>query len=253
MMTTKNIGVAVNNVLTWWLPASIVTGNEKLLIIGGMVFVLVALVFFTLIWSKSKQRSNLRFTSSLHPVFQLHALYFLLYLMMILVSKTLLEAGMGLSDRMLMPLYLSSLIIVMVLLHSVSSDGNRIARATTILVCAYLLLFNSYETMATAKDLHETGLGISKRRWHESSVIQYLRELHDIPIYTNAPSIVYLWTRGGSYPMKNFQAQPEDGSLEESVIVIFSYIPMSNRTGRIIQDLTLLESDNLASIYLHKP
>ena len=86
-----------------------------------------------------------------------------------------------------------------------------------------------------------------------SDVIQALREVEDVPIYSNVPSTVYLWTRADSYGLRSFSTKLEDRSLEESVLILFEYDPVSARIQRITEDLVYLGGDDIASMYLYKP
>jgi hypothetical protein len=191
--------------------------------------------------------------STMHPLFQLNGIYILMYLAVVLGAKSIFESGMGMSDRMLLPLYPASVILLMGFFAYLNHRAVQGARIVTTLICAYLLLFNAFLTVQAVGEFHEIGLGVAKRRWHESSAIQIMREAEGIPIYSNSPSIVYRWTQSGSYSIKNFDPQDEDDLRAGALVVVFNYIPPSDRTVRIIQELRLLESDNVASIYLYQP
>lgn len=255
-LTDKNIGMLVNTTLTWWLPASLVNGRERYLALSLLVllFVVVVLALLFLFWNKIAPNLNLwGLIQEFHPLALLHGLYIVIYLGTILFSRALLEPGMGMSDRMLIPLYMSSLVLLFDLLQILYSRGSSVVRAGVIVLCTYLLLFNIAGAYLSANFLHETGLGVSKRKWHESTVIQTLREMKELPIYSNVPSTVYLWTRGDSNNARDFVLKLEKDQLEESVLVLFHYVGVNDRIQRSTEDLVLVGEDDIASIYLYQP
>ena len=169
-LTAKNIGVLVNTVLTWWLPDSIVGGRERYLVILGLIVLISLVSIFYMIWRKSGRElksGSRQLPASLPPQTLLHSLYLLTYLGIIFVARTLLEPGMGMSDRMLIPLYISGVIVLFDLLHRMLSMKNRFTRIVVIILCSYLLLYNSIAAFQTVISSHETGFGVSKKKWHE--------------------------------------------------------------------------------------
>ncbi len=120
LMTPKNIGVFLNTILTWWFPPALINGNEKIILAVLAAAILLLLVWLVARRTAFKDTAARAFHSlrlSAHPLLLLHAVFTLIYALMILALKNILEEGMGLSDRMLIPLYPSALILLMAFLR----------------------------------------------------------------------------------------------------------------------------------------
>ncbi len=256
LMTPKNIGVFLNTILTWWFPPTLINGNEKIILA-----VLAAAILLLLVWLVARRTAfkdmavrsfhSLRFSA--HPLLLLHAVFTLTYALMILALKNILEEGMGLGDRMLIPLYPSALILLMALLNALWSKKVNWSRGIAIVVCAYLLSNNGFATLADVRDFHETGFGVSKRAWHDSPAVQLLAQNTAKPVYSNSPQSVYLWTRQAGYPLSSLKSRTKRGVVEPSLVILFNYIAEDDLLAKLDLDLQLLERDNIAAIYLYNP
>jgi hypothetical protein len=106
---------------------------------------------------------------------------------MIIVSKTWVDADIGLSDRMLSPM-LVSLLILFVVLVSYLWNNVATARIVIALVALGLFAYSLTGTVVGVPRFHQGGIGIARRGWNRSEPVQALRTYASLSIYTNSIS-----------------------------------------------------------------
>ncbi|OGO27138.1 MAG: hypothetical protein A2W33_07540 [Chloroflexi bacterium RBG_16_52_11] len=257
LLTRKNLGVFTNQVLTWFLPSSLVNGREVILLVV-FVMVLVGLIIIgVLAYSRgglgSRQAVLVRLTSY-HPTFYLYLLHIPVYVGLLFLSKSLFDEGTGMSDRILIPLYVSLSITLVVLLQQAWATRNLFVRSALLLTCSYLVLFTSFGAATTARQLHQNGPGGAKERITSQS-FTYLRSVEEGPIYSNSPSSIYLRTGNPGYSMGSFTRNYQAGTLEQgAVLVIFKHVVTNQDLPAVqIGDLIVLIDDPVATIYRYEP
>jgi hypothetical protein len=256
-LTRKNLGVFTNQVLTWFLPPSLVNGREVILLVAFGITLVGLIAFGALAYrragSGARQAIQVRLTSY-HPTFYLHLLQIPVYVGLLFLSKSLFDEGTGMSDRILAPLYVSLSITLVVLLQQAWAARNRFVWGALLLTCIYLVLFTSFGAATTVRQLHEEGPGGAKERITSQS-FTYLRSVDGVPIYSNSPSSIYLRTGNPGYSMGRFTRNYQAGTLEPgAVLVIFKHV-VTNLDLPPVEagDLTLLIDDPVATIYVYQP
>jgi hypothetical protein len=117
-----------------------------------------------------------------------------------------------------------------------------------------LIAYYAVGTFATVQGFHDTGIGIARRGWHRSSVIQRLPTYSDDPIYTNSNSSLYLWSDRAGYSIPDFELLKEKGTDTRILLVIFHHVPPTGkRLAALVSGLKLIEEDKVASIYVLDP
>lgn len=247
-LTAKNYISAIDVLYGWFFPLSFVQGEEKTLLVltaAGLIVLFFLLKrfygfsFFSLFRNPAPEKM----------IIFLHLLYIVLYLVMIVVSKTWVDPDIGLSDRILSPMLVSLLIL---LAAGLSFLWNTLGKFRLIVVLIGFALAAYYVagTVVLARQFHETGIGIARRGWHRSDVLQSLRSYSSYSIYTNSNSTLYLWSERGGYSIPEFEALKESGTDKQVLLVIFHHVPpKGKRLDTLISGLEVLSEDNILSVY----
>jgi 4-amino-4-deoxy-L-arabinose transferase-like glycosyltransferase len=251
-LTKKNYTSAIDTIFGWFLPRPVVEGNEKLLLFLSSALVLGVLVSLLRAYSGRWSILADRMLRN-NEIVGLHVLYLFSYGAMIIVSKTWIDADIGLSDRILSPMFVSLLILFAVFLCFLWNqvEKTRIVLAVIALgVIAYYLT----GTLTTVQRFHQGGIGISRRGWNRSEAVQALRDYASFSMYTNSISSLYLWSDRAGYNIKDFELLKEKGTDKKVLLVIFRNLPPSGeRLKRLIDGLDLIQEDQILSIYAFGP
>ena len=183
----------------------------------------------------------------------LHGIYIVLYGIVIIVSKTWLDADIGLSDRLLSPMLVSMIILLAAGLCYLWNNYRR-TRPFVLLVGLGLIAYYAVGTFMSVQTFHDGGIGIARRGWQRSEVIQSLRSYASDPIYSNSNSSLYLWSDRAGYGIPDFELLKQKGTDTRAVLVIFHHVPPTGkRLAELISGLKLLKEDQVASVYALDP
>jgi 4-amino-4-deoxy-L-arabinose transferase-like glycosyltransferase len=251
-MTLKNYVSAIDVIYGWFFPRSLVEGAEKIFLALTAVAVILLLAW---IW-RSRKASTVGWTESLRPekkISLLHGIYIVLYLLVIILSKTWLDADIGLSDRILSPMLVSLLILLAAGLSFLWNNYGK-ARPFVVLAGLGLIVYYAVGTSVSVQGFHDTGLGIARRGWSRSEVIQSLRSYPGVPMYSNSNSSLYLWSDRAGYGIPDFELLKQKGTDARVLLVIFHHVPPTGkRLDELISGLKLIKEDQVASIYALDP
>jgi 4-amino-4-deoxy-L-arabinose transferase-like glycosyltransferase len=251
-LTIKNYVSAVDVIYGWFFPRFLVEGAEKIF----LALTAAALILLSLLIWRSRKASTIRWIENFSPekkISLLHGMYIVLYGVVIIASKTWLDADIGLSDRILSPMLVSMLILLATGLSFLWNNYGK-ARPLIILAGLGLLVYYMGGTLVSVQGFHDTGLGIARRGWSRSEVIQSLRSYPDIPMYTNSNSSLYLWSARAGYGIPDFELLKEKGTDTQVLLVIFHHVPPTGkRLDALVSGLKLIEEDKVASIYALNP
>jgi 4-amino-4-deoxy-L-arabinose transferase-like glycosyltransferase len=251
-LTIKNYVSAIDVVYGWFFPKSLVEGAEKLF----LTLTTAALILLFLFFWRSRKDSPGKWIKEFNPekkVSLLHGIYIVLYGLVIVLSKTWLDADIGLSDRILSPMLVSMLVLLAAGLSFLWNNYGK-ARPFVVLIGLGLITYYSAGTFVSVQGFHETGLGIARRGWNRSDVIQSLRSYADTPMYTNSNSSLYLWSDRAGYGIPDFETLKEKGTNTRVLLVVFHHVPPTGkRLDALVSGLKLVEEDRVASIYALDP
>jgi 4-amino-4-deoxy-L-arabinose transferase-like glycosyltransferase len=251
-LTIKNYASAIDVVYGWFFPRSLVEGTEKIFL--ALTAIALILLFF-LFW-KSRKSSTTGWIENFSPekkISILHGIYIVLYGLVILASKTWLDADIGLSDRILSPMLVSLLILLGAGLSFLWNNYGK-AKPFIFLIGLGLVIYYAVGTFVSVQGFHDTGLGIARRGWSRSDVVQSLRTYFDIPMYTNSNSSLYLWSDRAGYGIPEFELLKEKGTDRRVLLVVFHHVPPTGkRLDALVSGLKLIEEDKVASIYALDP
>jgi hypothetical protein len=247
-LTEKNYLSAINVIFEWFLPAALVDRTLKyLLLLSGI------LLIGTLIYLLRSYKGRWFTLPQNNEIIAIHVLYPFTYGSMIIISKTWVDADIGLSDRMLSPMLVSLLILSVALLSYVWNKAER-AKIVIALIAVGLIAYYLSGTVVSVPRFHQGGIGIARRGWNRSESVRALRTYSSFSIYTNSISSLYLWSDRAGYNIRDFELLKEHGTDKKVLLVIFRNLPPSGeRLKRILEGLDLLQEDQILSIYAFGP
>jgi 4-amino-4-deoxy-L-arabinose transferase-like glycosyltransferase len=251
-LTRKNYVAMIDVLYGWFFPSSLVQGAEKIFLLLTVAAFSILLLWFWKI-HKAPNSGLIKDSTPEKRISLLHGVYIVLYSLVIIASKTWIDADIGLSDRILSPMLVSMLIL---LTSGLSFLWNNYGKARPFVVLAGLGLIAYYgaATFVSVQGFHDTGLGIARRGWNRSDVIQSLRSYPDDPMYTNSNSSLYLWSDRAGYSIPDFEILKEKGTDTRVLLVIFHHVPPTGkRLDELVSSLELIKEDKVASIYALDP
>lgn len=251
-LTSKNINSLVTTGITWFVPERLVMGRERWAV--WAIIILFIVFGFTLYFGNRKSSLHIKvFTPLKQPLVLLHVIYIPCYVGMVIASKMFFDSNIGMTDRMFSPLLVSLIIPGSALCASLWKNSKKNVRLFIFAASIYLLIYFTVTATPMVRKFHQQGIGLARKTWQTSEVIQSLPEYSSMPIFSNSPSTLYFWTgkTGGGIPA--LDQVINSGSTEKTVMVIFYHIPTNKRIDRLEQQLTLVESDSMAKIYIYEP
>jgi hypothetical protein len=250
-LTTKNIVSAIDVVLMWFLPTAWVEGNEKFILIG-----VALLCMIVAIWWKVNPSLSVFYDDAVPKNVRqiaLHIVYIFFYGLVVVSSKTWVDPDIGLSDRILSPI-LVSLIVIFTVLLSILWNINNGTKVLVGVVLLGLLIYYLVGSFILVQRFHDGGIGIARRGWNRSDVVQELRSFSAYSLYSNSNSSLYLWSDRASYGIAEFEKLKDGGSDQEVILVVFHHVPpKGDRLKKLVDGLTLLSGDQIVSIYSLSP
>lgn len=122
-------------------------------------------------------------------------LYIFAYLASIVASMTMFDAATKFKLRILVPVFVSLLILLVAFGIWMRKKYRPLVIAVTILAFALSI----YKQSVTFAHWSQGGLGYASFQWYDSDAMGYLRDLPEgVSIYTNEPAAVYLYTGRGA-------------------------------------------------------
>jgi len=253
-LTPKNLLSAINTVQSWFIPGPLVKDHEKLLLAsGGILIAGIFLTYWLYFKRKSYGEALLPVSGQRHSLYQIHTIYLLAYPGMVVLSKMVFDNNIGFSDRMLSPMLVSLLVLLPTYLHGVWSSNKKILQWGVVFIALGLTVYYSAGAAITTKRLHNQGLGVARKSWHNSDSIKKLSSLTNVVMYSNSPSTLYLWTGSPGYTIQDFEMLRNQKSELQSILVLFNHVPINLRMQRLSEDLIILVSDRVATIYQYPP
>ena len=185
----KDLASAIDAVCLWLFPVTL---------LGEAVWarlLILLVVIGVLSWSATKMAL---LKSRLH---QICVLFLFAYAAFVLASRSLLDAAIPLDTRMLAPAYFAAMIIVAsaVWVGRPLTSMSLLGRVT-IYVVFMLSALQAIPAMAWLKVSYTSGVGLAAKGWKDSESMQLVGRLDArIPVYTNAPDLIYMFLDRRTY------------------------------------------------------
>lgn len=172
------------------------------------------------------------------------------------VADPRIQAGFSaVGERLLAPAHLDLMLIIPLGLHIGWKGAKSPWRTLAVGVALLFTLAQVFGGVQKVRELRADGLGFNSFAWRSSPAISYLRELPEIPIYTNEVGAIYLLTgRYASFiPAKVGPSAPFDRSeysedlsrmrrtirSERGILAILGSVPRVRLEAEHLAELTI--------------
>ena len=257
-LNINNLVNAFHVLYGWVLPDVLIVGLEKFHFYLLVTIVLTVILTIS-IYGYKKRGDIFYFYKALlySPItLQIYFVFFFIYVLVIFASKTFLDPNIGMSDRIFLPVYVAFIVLV-------TGIGGELWRTTLkaglriliLLPIVYLFLYNFTGSMQSIPLLHDRGLGLDRKVFHNSEAIQELKILAgEKIIFSNYAYALYLQTGQIGYPLGAFDTMNNSNS-NKAIVAIFTF--RLKQTHPFIEKykdrLDLIAQDDIVSIFSVKP
>jgi hypothetical protein len=214
----------LNTALIWFIPGRFVHGNE--IALSFVLFLIGVIALGILLWNRHRRSSAIVSNRPQRWLSTILVIHVLLYMGVLVLSRTFFDPTIPLDDRLLSPVHLSLLIIVILVLQAIIRRRPIYSRVAALIPPLLFLAFYSYRSWQLVLRLHEWGLGYAGRGWHSSPTMEVVRYLDPIPLYSNATAAIYLWSDRTAYPIGDLVEMRSRMRSEGANLVIFDSIPV---------------------------
>lgn len=188
---------ALVTISAWWLSPDASPGVKKV----GLVLVGLVIVGLFVWVIRRRTLSSVRADSqAVQPSLQaptLLVLFIMAYTALLLASLTFVDASTRLNDRILSPIYLTSLTLIGVLVGSVLERTGKPKAFTALFLIPSILLLGSYgiRTTALVSEMRENGRGFTGQAWLSSETIALVQSMDiDGVVYSSEALPLYYLT-----------------------------------------------------------
>jgi 4-amino-4-deoxy-L-arabinose transferase-like glycosyltransferase len=200
-VTTTHIRDAMQTMSNWILPEKL--GLDPSI---GLVVLLVVSVLYG-IWFKNArglESENKDEREKSHRFFIILQLYIIFYLSSLLVSITFFDSSTRLQNRILIPLYVSSLLLLFIVIHRVVSfskkENRYVIMLVSLLFLSLLMVLNLSQSRELIQKIRQDGRGFGSAAWRKSEIVAGINQMGtDAIIYSNEASALYYLTGIGVY------------------------------------------------------
>ncbi len=250
-LTLKNVLSIITTILNWFIPANWILGHEKIVLFLFLVTGFCLLGLSILGW---KRTAKPWFKAPwLHPLSVIWLIAALGHFGFLIMAKIGFDHNIGFGDRLLSPVWLGGIVFIVALAATLWQEQQFLQRGVVILLGGYLILYFIVGSTFAVTTWHKQGLGLARKSWHTSEVIQILPTFDTDHIYSNSPSTMYLWAGSPGHSLAEFDQIRQTGSATPAYLVVFHHIPINPRLQRLSTDLPILIADQIATIYRYPP
>lgn len=184
LRTLQTGGRAANR--SWGLHPPMLSGSDA-------VQLLIPIVLLLGLWAWQRRMHSAAIPTPSPGAARLPSLlmlFSLVYLVLVLAAKTFLDASIPVSNRILVPVYVSILILGLCYLPGILPGilGSRDRRRALLTMGAVVLAVHVVNGSVLVLDLFHNGSGYSSPTWRNSRLVAYVQDLDSsVPIFTNGP------------------------------------------------------------------
>lgn len=192
------INEGLTNFWSWLLPER---GNlvGRFLPYLGLVFWLglLCLAVLAVIWFVRLHGFNREDNKKNNAIF-INLVYVVIYLAVLVLSLLFVDASPIFENRILSPFYVQLLILSSWLLGWLSTK-KLFGKAAAIVIILFLMVSFAGDSLDVVKQLSKEGQGFASTEWRESELINQVKSLPAITVYTNKATALYLLADRPSY------------------------------------------------------
>jgi len=244
-VTKKMLDEGIVNFWGWLLPETGGLIERNLGVLTVLFFILLVILFAgsvaAFVWYK---REKIRVADKQFKTALIFALQALVYLAMLVVTLTFLDASPIFENRILSPFYISLVVILCLVLSWLWVSKKPVLMAGAVVVTLGLLVSFAEDSWDAIVELRQDGQGFAHSSWAQSDLIAAVKELDDVTLFSNKITAIYILTGKPAYvvpsPFNPATKLPREeyeedmANIHEAVlsgkaaIVIFDYYGLKN-------------------------
>jgi 4-amino-4-deoxy-L-arabinose transferase-like glycosyltransferase len=222
-ITLQQFRKSINTMLVWFIPGRYVHTRE----FWWLAILLLMIIVIFLISKRFRIGQNTDSDNYSHHIARrLLALQVIYHVALVWISKSFFTPIIPLNNRIFSPILPSLIILIVALMADLWQSKRTVLRLAVLAASVIFLGFYLYRTITLVPGLHDVGLGLARKGWHRSQTIQAIRELPQVPIYSNSPAAIYMWTGRTSYPIDDQQQMRNSMITDGAVLVVFNSISL---------------------------
>jgi hypothetical protein len=134
------------------------------------------------------------------------------YLLGFAIAQTFLDAQIWFVGRHLLLVYVIGSMLIIFQARELFQASGPTFRLLCLCICIAIVCAGGLRTSNKIRIAHHDGLGLTSKRWRNSSLVGEVRELdNSVPIVSNSRAMVYLLTGKIAYPItKDLTIQAEE-------------------------------------------
>lgn len=203
-ITYAHIRRGVSTLSMWLLPERVPPIIRGPFLIG--VILVLSGIGIMLLRKIRKQNKSDSIKEYLITLSYLLSLFILVYVLFIIISISFFDAHTILDGRILLPVYVSVIILILCISHKLLCSIEGIHSLKVILIILSIILAGSYIGRGAiwVINSYRDGQGYASKAWKQSEVIQKVRILSpEVRIYTNGPDAIYILTGKHAFMIPN--------------------------------------------------
>src|SRR3990172_3605296 len=214
-VTTENLLSGVANLAHWLIPLGGLQINEMIYFLPKiflMVFIAITLLI-VLAAEASRILKGSSANSRLHPILFTVGAFAWIYPISVLLSISFLDPATKLQDRILVPVYVSLLILMFESGRRLSVSNRPVSRMIAVMIGILILGLWLRDLQQTVFVMRKDGQGYASRQYQESGVMKFVEQLpQNTLIYTDSPTAIYSATERPSFVILMGEAEDDERS-----------------------------------------
>ena len=184
LISWRHISDALGSACDWITPI-VPSQSVAVALTLGAVILLIVLACCIVALTRSNRRDERAGAAA-----RIGAWFVLSYLLMLIVSVSLVDFHTQLNERLMFPALIGAIVVMASFGASLAS--NRL-RLTATVVAALVLVISVRDGQRLARRMHHDGIGYSARIWQKSKLLATVKHLPpETVIYTNGADVLYL-------------------------------------------------------------
>jgi hypothetical protein len=203
--TKTQLLLGANTVTSWVLPGFLPTVLRLAILTGVILFLLILLVWKLI--RHPRYRDDRRNGYTCYWFITTLVIFDAVYIGLLGASLTFFDASTRLNDRILSPIYLTTLIWgILLLWNGLSIEGSRPKKLLAVVGILIFAGFNLARSADILREMRLEGIGFTGREWQSSETIALVSQLPaDALLYSNeAFPITFLTGRLANWIPENF-------------------------------------------------
>ena len=226
LVTTKQFAKASYTLLAWFLPGRLVDNREFVAVLIVFLLLGIAAASTIRIWKTRVNASITFLPTPSSPLLILLPSQVVFHPLVLWISKSFFDPINPLNNRIFSPILPSILILIVAYLAGLWRSNLAWLRLGVIGFSALFMAFYLYRSVDLVPRLHQVGLGFARKNTANSPTLQAVRSLPQVPLYSNSPAAIYMWTDRPAYSIGNLSEMRQTMHDQHAILVLFNSVSL---------------------------